>query len=218
MGFLKKTIPLTLSILIGAVAGVLISSALYASTGFSIFSRVREKPLPAEEVSNADMITLAYSILERIKDNDFVALSRVAHPQHGILFSPQATVAVSTNKRFSIEDIAAFGSDATTYVWGVYGASGEPIEMTPAEYFARFVFYKDYTAAPFVGFNHIVRTGNALENITDVFPNIQFIEFHIPGSEQDPNEAFDWSTLRLGFEKYDGSLWLTVIVHSEWSA
>jgi len=168
-------------------------------------------------VDNAELSAFAYKILDYIKAGDYNALSHVVHPEHGIMFSPQATVDKSTNKHFSSDEIAAFGTDMDIYVWGVYGASGEPIEMTPAEYFDRYVFFKDYTCAPYIGINRVIRSGNALENIMEVFPDMQFVEFNIPGSEQDPAADFNWCTLRLGFEEHAGSLWLTAIIHSEWS-
>ena len=213
----KKNLTLAAAALIGVIAGILISSLVYVMTGFSLFGEVRGKPSGATNVSNAELSALAYNILDKIKDGDYVALSRYTHPDFGVLFSPQATVAKSTNKRFYADEIAAFGTNANVYVWGINNANGEPIEMTPVEYFARYVFYKDYTEAPFVGVNHIIKSGNALENITDVFPDMQFIEFHIPGGDQDAVADVDWCTLRLGFDEYAGSLWLTAIIHSEWS-
>ena len=216
MNSLKKTFSLTLSVLFGLIAGVLLSSAVYAATGFSLFGRYHEKPLSVHSVNNAELSALGYSVLLNIKEGDYEALSRIAHPENGILFSPQATVAQSTNKRFRAEEISEFGTDTRVYVWGVYSGSGEPIEMTPAEYFNRFVFFKNYIAAPFIGVNHIIKSGNALENINDVFPDMQFVEFHIPGGQREPTGDFNWSALRLGFDYYNGGLWLTVIIHNEW--
>ena len=214
---LKNKLLLVLLIVVSVIVGVLISSAVYSVTGFSLFGGFHDLPLPAGDVRNADLSSLAYSVLEDIKAGDYDALSRVAHPELGVLFSPQATIAESANKRFSAEEIASFGADTNVYVWGVYSASGEPIEMTPTEYFARFVFSKDFTSAPFVGINRVIRSGNALENIYDVFPDMQFVEFNMPGGEQDPADDFGWCTLRLGFEEYNGSLWLSAIIHSEWT-
>ena len=216
-GILKKGFPLALWIISGLAVGFLISSALCALTGFCIFGRYREKPLSTEDADNAELSAFAYRVLDDIKAGDYSALSRIANPDLGILFSPQATVDKSTNKRFSAAEVAGFETDTNIYVWGVNGASGEPIEMTPSEYFDRYVFFKDYTSAPYIGVNRIIRSGNALENISDVFPDMQFVEFNIPGSEQDPTADFDWCSLRLGFEEYNGSLWLTAIIHSEWS-
>ena len=88
--------------------------------------------------------------------------------------------------------------------------------MTPAEYFKQFVFDKDYTLASQIGVDAIVKSGNSLENISDVFPNVRFVDFHIPGSEK-KSGSLDWSSLRLGFESWQGELKLTVVVHSEWT-
>ena len=215
---MKRKFPLILAIVIGVVAGFLISSALFAATGFSLFGGFDEKPLSTDDLNNAELCALAYRVLEDINSCDYAALSRVAHPEFGVLFSPQATVDKSANKQFSAAEIAAFETDTNTYIWGIYSAGGEPIESTPAGYFAEFLNFKDFSAAPVIGINRIIRSGNALENFTDVFPDAQFVEFHIPGGEQDQSGDSDWDTLRLGFEEYDGSLWLTVIIRSEWAA
>jgi hypothetical protein len=206
---------LAFAIVIGVIAGALLISALYRFTGFSLFGGVGEKPLSTDKVNNQKISELAYAILDNMKDGDYEALSRVAHPELGILFSPQATISTSTNKRFSAAEIASFGTDMNVYVWGVHGEGGEPINMTPSEYFSSFVYCKDFSSAPFIGIDRIVRSGNALENITDVFPNIRFVEFHIPGECIEPSDDSGWRTLRLGFEEYNGSLWLTLISHGE---
>ena len=216
LAYMKKILKRP-AMLIGIAIGILITSAVNALTGFSLFGAPRKKPLPTDEAKNSELCTLAFKTLESIKENDFASLSDFVHSEHGILFSPHATIDLSTNKIFSAKEVAQFASDKNEYFWGVYSASGEPIKMNAVEYFARFVYYKDYAAAPFIGINRIIRSGNALENITDVFPNIQFVEFHVQGDKMGGTEDFDWSTLRLGFSLYDGSLWLTVIIHSEWS-
>ena len=213
-----KTKLLALWIPIGVVAGFLISSVLCAITGFSIFGRYREQPLPTEDANSAALCALAYSILDDIKAGDYAALSLVANPELGIIFSPQSTVSTSTNRLFTAQEIASFGTDSNSYVWGVSSAGGEPIEMTPVEYFDRYVFDRDYTAASYIGVDRIIRSGNALENISEVFPGMRFVEFYVPGDDRDPTANIGWSILRLGFEEYNGSLWLTAVIHSEESA
>ena len=154
-----------------------------------------------------------------IKDGDFAALSRFAHPDFGIVFSPHTTISLLTNRCFSAEQIAMFGTDTTVYVWGTHSCTGEPIDMTPVEYFAEYVYPMDYYAcASVIGVNRVVASGNALENTLDEFPNLLFVDFHIPGGERDAPDELDWSTLRLGFEEHDGRLWLTVILRSTWIA
>lgn len=217
MDHLKKTSLRILLIICGVIAGILISSALFTFTGFSIFGRFHDKAPPPVEMSKAEFITLACNVVEYIKNGDFISLSEAAHPEFGVVFSPRATVTLSTNRRFGAEQIAAIGDDTNVYVWGVCNGSGEPIEMTPADYFAKYVFDKDYTAASVIGVDHIVRSGNALENITDIFSDVRFVDFYISGGDKDASDSLGWSILRLGFEEYEGKLWLTAIIHSEWT-
>ena len=204
-------------ILSGFIAGILIASAIYSATGFSIFGRVFETPSASVNSNNAELTALAYGVLEYIRDGDYQALSRVAHPDFGVVFSPYATVTLSTNRRFSPLQIAGFEDDKTVYVWGVQDGSGEPIELTPVDYFAEYVYTRDFYGASVIGVNRIVKTGNALENITEEFPGVRFVDFHIPGGEKDAPDELAWGSLRLGFEEHEGALWLTVIINSRWT-
>jgi len=214
---LKKSFNRVLFLLIGVVAGFVIAGLVFVATGFSIFGGAPEKPPSSASLTNAELTAVAFEVLESIRDGDFAALSRFAHPDFGIVFSPYATISLLTNRCFSAEQIASFGSDSNMYVWGVLSGSGEPIEMTPVDYFAEFVFPRDYFAcASVIGVNRIVTSGNALENILEEFPGLLFVDFHIPGGARDEPDELDWSSLRLGFEDIGGSLWLTVILRSTW--
>jgi len=210
----KPLIPILL-ILGGIIAGVFISGLIYMFTGYYIFGESPRKTIPIDEAESADVVMLAYTVLEYIKDDDFVALSHVVHPEYGVVLSPYATINLATDRRFSAEQIAVLGTDTNVYVWGVYDGSGEPIELTPAEYFAVYIPAAEHLKAPIIGINQIVRSGNALENINDVFPNAEFVDFHIPGSEA--AAEFDWSSIRLGFEEYDGYLRLVFIIFNKWT-
>jgi len=217
MNCLKKILPLALFMLFGVIIGVLVSSAFFATTGYSIFGRAPKELETPSKANNAELAAIAFSVVKYISNGDYAALSSVAHPDFGVVLSPSATVNFSTNKRFNAEQIGSFGTDSNAYVWGVYDGSGEPIEMTPTAYFAEFVFSKNYCESPIIGINRIVKSGNALENITDEFPGVRFVDFHIPGGEKDSPEDIDWGSLRLGFEEYDGRLWLTLILNSRWT-
>jgi len=212
----RKPLPLIIIALSGIITGILIAGMIYTFTGFSIFGSYQRKTVAIDEAESANMTMLAYRVLEYLKDDDFTALSYVVHPDYGLVFSPNATINLSTDRRFSVEQTAALGNDNYSYVWGVYNESGEPIELTPAEYLDKFVSAADFYNAPVIGINHIIRSGNALENITEVFPEVQFIDFHIPGSEA--ADDLDWRSLRLGFEAYNGYFRLIAIVYSTWAA
>lgn len=213
---MKKPIKYMLTVLAGVAAGIVIASVVYAATGFSLIKKKDETVATSADSNSAALTALAYSILGKIKDGDFASLSQVVHPEYGVVFSPHATINLLTNKCFTAEQIAAFGTDTQLYVWGVY-TTGEPIELTPAGYFAQFVTDKDYSNAAIIGINRIVRSGDALDNISEVFTDAQFIDYYIPGSENGAGEDDGWRSLRLGFEEYEGELRLTVILHSQWT-
>ena len=214
---MKKYLPGAILLLCGVIAGVIISSALFVFSGFSVFSGVRKEPSQPDSVNNAALTALSYDVLENIKIGDYAALAGMSHPEYGVVFSPSATVTLLTNRRFSPDQIAYFANDSSVYVWGVRSGSDEPIEMTPLDYISEYVFDKDYTEASIVGVNRIVRSGNALENIEEVFIDVQYVDFHIAGGEKDSADDMGWSSLRLGFEDYEGALRLVVVVHSAWS-
>jgi len=209
-GIKKIFVPIVM-ILCGMSAGILIASVIYALTGFMFFGGTQRPAIITEEPENAEMTSLAFNILGYIKDDDFISLSNVVHPEYGVVISPYATVNLSTNQRFSADEIAALGTNTHTYMWGVYNGSGEPIALTPTEYFSKFIPAAEFLGDTIVGINQIVRRGNALDNITDEFPNVRFIDFHLPGDD------LDWSSLRFGFEEYEGHLRLTVIVYNTWA-
>lgn len=210
-----------LSAAVGFVlGGAALLAALYATGGVPLEKLPGfERALFLDEdarAQNSYLVEKAYDTLKAIKDGDYAALAGTVHPEYGVVFSPYATISLSSNKCFTKSQVANFAADANTYVWGVYDGSGDPIELTPAEYFARFVHNKEFARAPLIGVNYIVKSGNALENITEVFPGVRFVDFYLPGDDKSA-DGHDWNSLRLGFEEYAGALRLTVILHSEWT-
>jgi hypothetical protein len=107
-------------------------------------------------------------------------------------------------------------ADETLYRWGVFDGSGEPIEMTFLDYYARFIYDADFAWPAAVGFNEIVGAGNTINNLAEVYPQAQVVEFHLPGS--DPRfGGLDWRSLRLALEQVGDTWYLVAVVHDEWT-
>ena len=181
-----------------------------------MFGRPHSSPPVYDKISNADITAFAFDVLELIRDEDFVSLSEMVHPDFGLVLSPVATISLNSDMRFGAQQVAQFLTDNTVYVWGVDDL-GIPIELTPAQYFNEFVLSCDYINASLIGVDRVVRSGNALENLTEKFPGIRFVDFHIPADDRNTSDDLDWSSLRLGFEEHDNRLWLSVIVNSTWT-
>lgn len=173
-----------------------------------------DTPLQPVADSNRMLVDAAYEIVELIRNQDYISLSQAVHPQKGVTFTPYSYI--TGENSFSADALKRAAENDTSFTWGAYDGSGDPIILTFAEYFARFVYDENYAGAPLIGVNHIIGTGNSLENITEAYPEALFVEFHFPGI--DPNyEGMDWCTLKLAFEPYEGNLKLVAVIHSEWT-
>ncbi|NLM60486.1 MAG: hypothetical protein GX193_00215 [Clostridiales bacterium] len=207
---------------------LILSGALLAGAVFILIDHVNDRKIDlnaplltvmaaesAETPANKDLLDDAYSVLTAIRDRNYSALAGWIHPELGVLFTPYSTVEPDVNLHFSAEVVKGFETSEDTYVWGTVDGVGSPITMTPSAYFDRYVYDAEYAEAPVIGINTVVRTGNSLENVKDVFPDAEFVEFHFPGSEE--HSYIDWKSLKLVFSDTERGRKLIAIIHSEWT-
>lgn len=170
----------------------------------------------AETNVNMKVLKLSASAVEYLKAGDYKSLSSLVHPQKGVVFVPYSTVDLKTNLKFMPEEVAKFGENTQTYVWGVKDGIGSPIKLTPSQFIKEYTFNIDYSNAPQVGVNTILKTGNSLENLTVVFPEAKFVEYHFPGLDK-KNEGLDWCSLKIVFEKHENNYYIVALIHSQWT-
>ena len=175
-------------------------------------SDVRPGDVPAADISDDELHIFAMKISDCIKERDYEELAGYVHPEYGVIFVPYTTVNLSANKCFTAKQVYGFSEDEKKYVWGVYDGVGDPIELTPNEYFDIFVWDKDYTVYTSVSFDGVTQWGNALNNLNEVFVNERTVDYYIEGKTE-----FDWSSLCLCFEEQDGKLYLSAVVHNQWT-
>jgi len=211
--FMNRVLTGTICLLCGFLLGTVLTYSVLQHVGKD---RASTTVIETDETASDQiaLLTLSAEVVQDLKAKDFDALSALIHPDYNLLFSPYATINLSTSRCLSAKELQAFGEDQTTYVWGTYSGTNELINMTTMDYYDRFIFDADYTKASVIAANTITATGNALENVNEVFPGAQFVEYHFPSG----GEGTDWRTLRLVFEQYEGQWVLTAIVHSEWTA
>lgn len=157
-------------------------------------------------------------VLKAIKEKNMVAFSEFVHPQKGVRFSPYAYVDFDKDIVFSREKVRTILEIKEKYLWGLYDGTGEPIKLTPYEYFKSFVYDEDYLFAEEVGYNRTIGKGNSGGNITNVYKNTIFVEYHFSGFNPD-FEGKDWRSLRLVFEfEKDQKEWYLIgIIHDSWT-
>ena len=187
----------------------------------SVSTIVSDAPVPASDApappsGNEALIHRAMDVARYLQTSDWAALAGCVHPEKGVTFTPYSSVSDS-DLCFTAEEVAAFGGDTKTYLWGSYDGSGAPMNLTVAEYFPKFVTNADYTLAPYLAVDRVISSGNAVENVADAYPDAHFVELYYSGLDP-AEEGFDWCALKLVFEPVeDGRPMLVGIIHSEWT-
>lgn len=168
-------------------------------------------PAPA-----ADVVQASSEVLQAIRARDGERLAAWVHPSAGLRFSPYAYVDVERDRKVAREEVRRLWDDRTVYVWGHADGSGEPISMTPADYCERYVLDRDYLKEGAVSVNASRAHGNTANNVADIYPQASVVEYYI----EPPGEGraeFDWSALRLVFEKIGERWFLLAIIHDQWT-
>ncbi len=158
----------------------------------------------------------AKEIVQLLKDKNMESLANYIHPSKGVRFSPYGYINVEQDRIMNSQQIVGAMEDQTTYLWGYFDGSGEPINLTFEEYFNRFVYDEDYLNAEKVAVNERIGQGNSLDNNKEVYPEGTVVEFHFPGFEE-KYEGMDWRSLRLVMEKVEENWFLVGIIHDEWT-
>ncbi len=160
---------------------------------------------------------VADEIVKALHDKNMDTFAHFVHPTKGVRFTPYAYVQIDVDQVFKANQIGKLLQDQTVYHWGAFDGTGDPIEMTFAEYFQRFVYDQEYLHAEEKSVNERLGHGNSLDNISEVYPNATVIEYYFSGF--DPQyEGMDWRSLRLVLEKDAGVWYLIGIVHDEWTS
>jgi len=228
--------PCVLSLVIGLLAGILLPIDLSGSkppaslssnnaaftpppavsqpAASSALSSQEKEPL--DPTDNFPLLGSACAVNRCMQQQDWTMLAAYVHPQRGVTFTPYSTVAPGSDLTFTADQIKNLAQDQRVYTWGFEDGRGNPIQMTMLQYFARYVYDRDYTQVSQIGVDRIMTGGNALENLTEEYPDCRFVDFSFPSA--DPvNDGLDWSSLKLVFQA-DGEHWYLVgVVHGEWT-
>lgn len=154
------------------------------------------------------------AVIQALAGKDMDALAKYVHPVKGVRFSPSATVAAKNNVVLTPREIGRWFQIPEKRTWGANDATGEPIRLTPASYYNRFIYNRDFRRAPIVGFNTIEAKSTDRNNVWEVYPNATVVEYYFPPSVPDGN---DWASLRLVYEKQEGRWFLSGVIHDAWT-
>ncbi|NOU66463.1 hypothetical protein GC096_20695 [Paenibacillus sp. LMG 31461] len=158
----------------------------------------------------------AQEVMALLKEKNISKLADLVHPQKGVQFSPYSYIHTATDIQVQGSNLATLWASSSLTNWGTFDGSGDPIDLTMPNYWAKFVYNANFAAAPQISYNTLIGKGNMINNVFSVYPTSSYItvEYHFPGF--DPQyQGMDWTSLRLVFE-YTGSQWYVVaIVHDQ---
>jgi uncharacterized protein YgiM (DUF1202 family) len=164
----------------------------------------------------------ATQIVLALKGHDLQALAGWVHPDEGVRFSPYTYVRAAPDDPggqdlvFTAAQVRSLWSDPAVYHWGTAAGSGEPIDLTFADYYERYIYDVDFARPDVIGFGETIGTGSTINNIAEVYPDAVAVEYHFEGF--DPQYGgLDWRSLRLVLEETGESWYLVGIVHDEWT-
>lgn len=153
-------------------------------------------------------------LLQAIKVGYYDVFANYIHPQKGVRFSMYAFVNKNEDKHFTKADFEKYQHAKTIFTWGSRDGSGEIYKSTLDKYLKDWVFKKDFTKSEY-SFNQFKGGGNSLNNLKEMYPNTNFTENYIAGSEK--NGGMDWNALRFVFEEFDGKYYVVAVINDEWT-
>ena len=167
------------------------------------------------DVSQQTLRQQALRIQRALANKDFTRIINDIHPTRGVRFSMYAYVRPETDKVFSREQFAQYlAQPKIRFTWGERDGSGEPLVIPLPEYLETWVDGDNYNNAS-ISINEFKHSGNMINNLKDIYPNSEVVEFYYKGSEE--YEGLDWRIMRLVFDKYQGKRYLVAIVNEQWT-
>lgn len=158
----------------------------------------------------------AAKVVTALKERDWTALAKAAHPEKGVRMSPYVYVDTKQDVVLTREEIKGLQDDKTVRTWGTYDGSGEPIKLTFAEFYDKFLYNHEYAKPEKSAYDEPIGKGNTVNNIKEVYPGSHFVEYYFSGF--DPTvKGMDWASLILVFEEKGGTWYLTGLVRNQWT-
>lgn len=156
--------------------------------------------------------TRSTAVIKALAHLDMKTLSRYVHPR-GVEFFPY--IEPEKPRRLKRAPVRHFFQDRKIHLWGSYDGTGDPIKLSNADYFRRFVYNGNFSQTSRVLFNTTANRGNMTNHLPKRYPHAIFVEYHLPAPVGD-NEM-KWKSLWLVWQRKGGTWYLSSIAHDEWT-
>lgn len=170
--------------------------------------------LRTSESEQQNLKQLNDQILQILKQGNHRELANFIHPQKGVRFSMYAYTEPAKDKVFTREDFIKYINTNVKFTWGQKDGTGEIYQTTLKNYLEEWVYSRDFSKSDYSE-NEMKGKGNTINNLKEIYPNADFTENYINGSEQ--YSFMDWNSLRFVFEKLGNKYYLTAVVNDQWT-
>src|SRR4030095_1203690 len=175
-------------------------------------STARSERIDAESAVEAE----AELVLHALQARNMPELARHVHPVNGLRFSPYMAVDPKRSVVLTAAELAGALENTQRRTWGRGDGSGDPISLTFARYYQRFIYDRDYVRVAQRRVNQFGDKSTTRPNIREIYPDAIVVEAHAPGTKPE-SEGMDWSSLGLVFEPYESNWYLSALVHDQWT-
>ncbi len=169
-----------------------------------------------ESLDPMNVLQKSVEAMALIKDKDMAALSQMVHPTKGVRFTAYPFIDTDVDVVLSGQDLSNISTNPTIWHWGYYDGSGEPINMNFDDYYNAFIYDQDFMNPHILGISQPISSGNMINNLSLVYPNNPYVEFHFTGFNPQ-YVGLDWESLTLVFEEVSGELFLVGVIHGQWT-
>lgn len=169
-----------------------------------------EKPTKPDVITNA-LAQQATHIQQALASGNYNAIVDDIHPTLGVRFSMYAYVRPDKDKVFSREQFTQYLQQSKIrFTWGQLDGTGEMLVTPLPTYLQSWVGGSKFNNTT-MSINEFKASGNSINNLKQVYPNAEFVEFYAKGS--DKYAGLDWQALRLVFDEYQGKRYLVAIIN-----
>jgi len=167
------------------------------------------------KVDTVLLLNTSIEILNYIKNRHYEKIALFIHPQEHLRFSPYAYVDTVNDQVLAADQFLKFIQKNKKVNWNA-GLDERPELLTVDEYFEKYVYDVDFLNAQLKSINQYHSKGTDLNNIKEVYPGCNVVEFFFPGFEK-KYEGLDFRALRFVYKLKNKRPFLVGIIHDEWT-